>query len=95
MVVLSSSLGKKLVCVVLKLLGQLVNYEKPGSASCMMGNGGRGCVYTWTQRHGNSHSNMEGEVVTRVPEGTGRSPEQWIEAEGDKRQAEGQDPGAL
>ena len=38
---------------------------------------------------------MEGEAVMRVPEGTGRSPEQWEEAEGGKRQAEGQDPGAL
>ena len=36
------------------------------------------------------HSNQEGEAVMRLPEGTGRSPDQWVGAAGDKEQAEGQ-----
>lgn len=46
-------------------------------------------VHMWTQGHGIGHSNLEGEAVMRVPEGTGQSPEQWAGAPGDKQQAEG------
>lgn len=79
---------EKLLCVVLKLLGMVVHYERPSFCWRIKA---EAVVHTWNRKN---CSNMEGESEMRVPEGAGRDPEQWSGAVGDKGQQKDGIPGA-